>query len=204
MARAVDQSLQILRRIIPSRVSSIDYVRYRKDLTDAIPESVAEVTRVTEAHIARLRLHPTYGSNPRVSGFRLWDHGLRTALIWEDGGEPLCIQWLFTSSDSELLRTYPEWSGLYPPLATDTAQVENLFSFAFARPGGAATEFMFGVFRLVRTMGIRTVFTHILASNWPAHRWAERTGWQRHGTIRRWSVDLPVIRRFPLCVHEAG
>lgn len=204
VARLIDHGFRVLRWLAPTRFFVSDFIRYRYEITDDIPPSSAKLERITDAHMHKLRGHPLYGSPPEATGFRLWDHGLRTAFIWEEHGKPLCVQWFFTSSENELLRTYPTWSGLYLDLSPGSAQAEHLHSFAFGRPGGAATDFMFAAFRIAQSMGIHTMFTHIVDTNWAAHRWAAKTGWKPYGTIGRWIVDLPGIRRFPICLHEPG
>ncbi len=203
--RAVVQAaawlLRGLRALAPSRVEVQEWVRYRVALSSQQHDSQAVLVPVTEAHIARLRTHPDRDANQLVSGFGHWNRGLRGALLWTEQGEPLCIQWLLTARDNGVLRTLPEWSGLYLPLAEGTGQVENLYTFSSARRKGVATDFEFALYGVARTMGLRTLYTHIAATNEPANAWARKTGWMVSGAITRWLVDVRGARRYPVCLH---
>lgn len=199
--RGIRRCLLVAQRIAPARVARIEYVRRAIELDGVTTESPARIEWATAAQIDALRSYPNYGDNPKVSGFRLWEHGVRRAAVWYEDGRPLCIQWVLTADDNERMRRFPGWSGLYLPLAQDEAQVENLFSFTFARKGGSATEFMFGVYRVLRGMQKRRVVSHFLAANHPALRWADRVGMTRIGTMERWTIDAPVLRDLPLVLH---
>ena len=196
---------RLARLALPARVTSERWVRYAMDLQQAdIPPSTACLTRVTAAVIERLRYHPDHVQNQLVSGLRFWDHGLRHAYIWCDGDVPLCLQWLLTEDDNAMLRTLPEWGGMYPPLPPGRGQVENLFTFTGVRRKGVAAEFEYALYAAARRLGLTQLRTHIAWGNVPAHRWAEKTGWRPYGAITQYRLDCPGLRDVRLYLHRAA
>ena len=200
----VSSAVGVVRSVLPTRVRAQRWIHYYVDLTGSLPALPPEVrlTRVTDEVIAQLRAHPEAAENQLKSGLRFWDHGLRRAYIWMDDHEPLCIQWLLTHTDHMALRSLPEWAGMYPPLPRGIGQVENLFAFATARRQGVASRFEYALYHEARRHGLTRLVTHIHEPNTAARGWADRTGWQRSGTITRVQVDLPWFRGRSLYVHR--
>lgn len=180
------------------------WIRYRIDLVD-LPDLPDDVTLapVDDAVIARLRQHADREENQLVSGFRFWEAGFRQAFIWEGDSGPMCMQWLLTAQDNAALRRLPWWSGMYPPLAEGTGQVENLFTFRDARRRGIATSFEIGMFHQAAALGLRRLFTHVHESNEATHRWAKKTGWTAYGSINKYDCSLGVLGIHRFFVHHA-
>lgn len=183
------------------------WIRYRIGLDGgpSAPDGV-RLSPVTDDFVRCLRTHPDHEQNQLVSGLRFWEHGLRRAYVWcdEAGGGPLCMQWLLMRPDNVLLRTLPEWAGMYPPLARGWGQVENLFAFSTARRKGVATQFELALFQVARDLGLSGLVTHIAERNEPARGWADRLGWEAYGVIVRYRLDLPGFRSRPLYLHRLG
>jgi GNAT superfamily N-acetyltransferase len=159
---------------------------------------------ITDRFIQCLETHVDRDQNQLRSGLRFWEHGLRRAYVWRDESGPLCMQWLLTKPDNALLRTLPEWAGMYPPLQDGWGQVENLFAFSTARRKGVATQFEYALYHVARDLGLSGLITHIAEGNQAARGWADRAGWQAYGVIVRYRVDLPVLRTLPLYLHRVG
>ncbi|HWZ29240.1 MAG TPA: hypothetical protein VNX15_11795 [Gemmatimonadales bacterium] len=187
------------------RVLRERWIRYRIDLAAVppAPEGV-HLKPMTDHFIQCLRTHVDRDQNQLQSGLRFWEHGLRRAYMWCDESGPLCMQWLLTRPDNALLRTLPEWAGMYPPLQSGWGQVENLFAFSTARRKGVATQFEYALYHVARDLGLSGLITHIAERNEAARGWADRAGWQEYGVIVRYRVDLPVLRSFPLYLHRAS
>lgn len=181
------------------------WIRYRIGLAD-VPPAPRDVrlTPITDRFIQGLKCHVDHDQNQLKSGLRFWEHGLRRAYVWCDESGPLCMQWLLMKADNALLRTLPEWAGMYPPLEPGWGQVENLFAFSTARRKGVATQFEYALYRMARDLGLAGLVTHIAESNEPARGWATRTGWSAYGVITRYRLDLPVVRSLPLYMHRVG
>jgi hypothetical protein len=187
------------------RVPRERWVRYRIDLAGVPPAPPGvRLTPVTDRFIQRLKTHVDADQNQLKSGLRFWEHGLRRAYVWCDESGPLCMQWLLMRADNALLRTLPEWAGMYPPLATGWGQVENLFAFSTARRKGVATHFEYALYHVARDLGLSGLVTHIAETNEPARGWAARAGWEAYGVIARYRLDLPVVRSLPLYLHRVG
>ncbi len=199
----VTAGLALARPALADRLVTQHWVRYAIDL-GAPPPAPPEVrlTPVTDALIAALRTHRDHRENQLVSGFRFWDRGLRGAWVWTGDEGPLCIQWLMTPRDNARLPALGEWAGMYPPLPEGTGRVENLFTFSTVRRKGVATMFELALFEEARRLGLTRIVTHIAADNVSANRWAERMGWALHGTITRYQVDAPWVRRAMIYVHR--
>lgn len=197
-------ALGLVRALFRKRLRAQRWIHYSVDLTSSLPAAPPDVrlTRITDDVIARLRDHPESAENQLKSGLRFWDHGLRRAYIWMDGGEPMCMQWLLAHGDHAALRTLGEWAGMYPPLPRGVGQVENLFAFASARRQGVASRFEYALYHEARRQGLVRLVTHIHEPNTAARAWADRTGWQRGGTITRYQLDLPWFRARSLYVHR--
>lgn len=198
--------LSLADRLTAGRLPANVWVRYRLDLTqlqlDAHPP-LAVLTPMDDCLMRELREHPWRNQPQLVTAFRFWQHGLRRAYVWLADGHPLCIQWLFTSEDNPRLRTLSGWAGMYPPLPKGYGQVENLLAFprGLRYPGGAATPFAYGMYRLARELGLRQLITHVHEGNLAARRWAQRTGWVSYGTIYRHQLDFPLLRGRYVYVH---
>lgn len=181
------------------------WVRYRLNLARTEP-SPAVPTPVTQAFIDELAVHP-WKDQPQIrTALNLWQHGLRGGYVWLRDGRPLCMQWLFSHHDNHRLQRLPNWSGMYPPLAPDHGQVECLLTLpaGLRYPGGAAIPFAHAMFRLAASRGMRRLITHIHESNTAALRWAQRTGWTAYGRIHRCQIDLPLLRRHLLYLHDTA
>lgn len=187
------------------RVARERWIRYRIDLENIppAPEGV-HLVPFTDHLIQCLKTHVDRDQNQLKSGLRFWEHGLRRAYLWCEESGPLCMQWLLTRPDNALLRTLPEWAGMYPPLERGWGQVENLFAFSTARRKGVATQFEYALYHVARDLGLCGLVTHIAESNEAARGWAVRTGWDAYGVIVRYRVDVPLLRSFPLYLHRAG
>ncbi len=198
-------ALRLTRATLPRRVQVERWIRYRIDLTGALPPVAPDVclTRVTEELMDMLRHHPEQAKNRLRSGLRFWDQGLRRAYVWLSEEGPLCIQWLLTDADRGRLQRLGDWAGMYPPLPRDTGQVENLFAFASARNQGVASRFEYALYHEARRLGLKQLVTHIHEPNTSARAWADRTGWRRCGTITRYHVDLPGLRARSVFVHRS-
>src|SRR5207249_5474439 len=74
-------ALRLMRATLPRRVQVQRWIRYRIDLTGALPPVAPDVclTRVTEELMDMLRHHPEQAKNRLRSGLRFWDRGLRRA-----------------------------------------------------------------------------------------------------------------------------
>ena len=183
------------------------WIRYRIGL-DTVPPAPdgVRLSPVTDRFVQCLQTHPDREQNQLRSGLRFWEHGLRRAYVWcdEAGGGPLCIQWLLTQPDNALLRTLPEWAGMYPPLPRAWGQVENLFAFSTARRKGVATQFELALFHVARDLGLTGLVTHIAERNQAARGWADRLGWESYGVIVRYRLDLPGARSRALYLHRLG
>ena len=197
-------ALRLMRATLPRRVQVQRWIRYRIDLTGALPPVAPDVclTRVTEELMDMLRHHPEQAKNRLRSGLRFWDRGLRRAYVWLSEEGPLCIQWLLTDADRVQLHRLGDWAGMYPPLPRGTGQVENLFAFASARKQGVASRFEYALYHEARRLGLKQLVTHIHEPNTSARAWADRTGWCRCGTITRYQVDLPGLRARSVFVHR--
>src|SRR5882724_201726 len=200
----VSATLGAARSALPRRVLVQRWVRYRVDLTGALPPVAPDVrlTRVTDDLVDMLRHHPEQAENQLRSGLRFWDRGLRRAYVWLGQEGPLCIQWLLTQADGARLHRLGDWAGMYPPLPGRTGQVENLFAFASARKEGVASRFEYALYHEARRLGLAQLVTHIHEPNTAARAWADRTGWHRSGTITRYQVDLPGLRARAVYVHR--
>lgn len=187
------------------RVLRERWIRYRIDLHDVppVPEGVC-LKPITDQFIRCLKTHVDHEQNQLRSGLRFWEHGLRRAYAWSDESGPLCMQWLLTRPDNALLRTLPEWAGMYPPLQRGWGQVENLFAFSTARRKGVATQFEYALYHVARDLGLSGLITHIAEDNQAARGWADRAGWRAYGVIARYRVDLPLLRSLPFYLHRAG
>lgn len=188
-----------------TRVIRERWIRYRIDLTDALPpRNGVRLTPISEGFIQSLKTHVDHDQNQLKSGLRFWEHGLRRAYVWCDESGPLCLQWLLTRADNALLRTLPEWAGMYPPLEAGWGQVENLFAFSTARRKGVATHFEYALYHVARDLGLGGLVTHIAESNEPARGWATRSGWEAYGVIARYRLDVPLVRSHPVYLHRVG
>lgn len=205
VARASARAGAWAHRLAGHRVSRERWIRYRIDLggVPPAPEGI-RLKPVTDHFIHCLGSHVDRDQNQLRSGLRFWEHGLRRAYVWCDESGPLCMQWLLTRPDNALLRTLPEWAGMYPPLEGGWGQVENLFAFSTARRKGVATHFEYALYHVARDLGLSGLVTHIAESNEPARGWAVRTGWEAYGVISRFRIDVPALRAFPLYLHRVG
>ncbi len=192
-------------QVSPGRVPRERWIRYRIDLAGvpAVPEGV-RLRPVTDHFIQCLKTHVDHDQNQLKSGLKFWEHGLRRAYVWCDESGPLCMQWLLMRADNALLRTLPEWAGMYPPLEPGWGQVENLFAFSTARRKGVATQFEYALYHVARDLGLSGLVTHIAESNEPARGWAARAGWEAFGVIARYRLDVPLARSFPFYLHHVG
>lgn len=199
----VATTLGLARAALPQRVAAQRWIRYRIDLTGALPPVSPDVrlTRVTDVFMDMLRHHPEQAENQVRSALRFWDRGLRRAYVWLSDEGPLCMQWLLTQADGSHVQRLGEWAGMYPPLPPRTGQVENLFAFACVRTPGVASQFEYALYHEARRLGLAQLLTHIYEPNSAAHAWADRTGWRRCGTITRYQVDLPGLRARRVFVH---
>jgi|SRR5882762_11467964 len=200
----VTTTLGLAHAALPQRVAAQRWIRYRIDLTAALPPVSPDVrlTRVTDDFIDMLHHHPEHAENQVRSALRFWERGLRRAYVWLSDEGPLCMQWLLTEADGRHLHRLGEWAGMYPPLPPRVGQVENLFAFASARKQGVATQFEYALYHEARRLGLAQLVTHIYEPNTAAHAWADRTGWRRCGTITRYQVDLPGLRARSVYVHQ--
>src|SRR3989441_8185509 len=200
----VTAPLDLARAALPARVLVQRWIRYRVDLTGALPPVAPDVrlTRVTDDLVDMLRHHPEEAENQLRSGLRFWDRGLRRAYMWLGEEGPLCIQWLLTEADGARLHRLGDWAGMYPPLPRRTGQVENLYAFVSARKQGVASRFEYALYHEARRLGLAQLVTHIHEPNTAARAWADRTGWRRCGTITRYQVDLPGLRAHALYLHR--
>jgi GNAT superfamily N-acetyltransferase len=191
---------------LTGRMAVRRWVRYRVDLALVpAPADDVQLTPLTAEAVAVLRNHPDHHEEAFASGLGFWDQGLRSGFVWYEDGQPLCFQWLLSDADTATLRAAQTcWTGMYPPLASGTAQVEKLWTFSTARKKGIASRFALAMFAEARKRGVRTLLTHIHEANQGARSWAQRTGWQSYGTIARYELDLPIVRAFNLsvCVHS--
>lgn len=195
--------LGAVRAVLPRRLDASRWVRYRIDLTDALPPAPGvSLTAVTDEIIERLRRHPDCGENQLKSGLRFWELGLQRAYVWMGDDGPRCIQWLLTHADAPRLPGLGDWAGMYAPLSPDVGQVENLFAFSTARHKGVASRFEYALYREARGIGLRRLVTHIHEGNAAARAWADRTGWRRCGTITRYEMNLPGLRARSVYVHR--
>ena len=192
-------------QVSPGRVPRERWIRYRIDLAGVppVPEGV-RLRPVTDHFIQCLKTHVDHDQNQLKSGLKFWEHGLRRAYVWCDESGPLCMQWLLMRADNALLRTLPEWAGMYPPLEPGWGQVENLFAFSTARRKGVATQFEYALYHVARDLGLAGLVTHISESNEPARGWAARAGWEAFGVIARYRLDVPLARSFPFYLHHVG
>ncbi|HYK11362.1 MAG TPA: GNAT family N-acetyltransferase [Gemmatimonadales bacterium] len=205
LARATARAGAWGHQVFPERVPQERWIRYRIGLAAAPPPSDAvRLIAVTERFIEGLKTHVDHDQNQLKSGLRFWEHGLRRAYVWCDESGPLCMQWLLMRADNALLRTLPEWAGMYPPLNGGWGQVENLFAFSTARRKGVATQFEYALYRVARDLGLHGLVTHIAESNEAARAWATRTGWEVYGVIARYRIDLPLVRSLPFYLHHVG
>src|SRR3989441_1189582 len=159
----VTAPLDLARAALPARVLVQRWIRYRVDLTGALPPVAPDVrlTRVTDDLVDMLRHHPEEAANQLRSGLRFWDRGLRRAYMWLGEEGPLCIQWLLTEADGARLHRLGDWAGMYPPLPRRTGQVENLYAFAGARKRGVASRFEYALYHEARRLGLAQLVTHI-------------------------------------------
>src|SRR5256885_12730516 len=76
-------ALRLMRATLPRRVQVQRWIRYRIDLTGALPPVAPDVclTRVTEELMDMLRHHPEQAKDRLRSGLRFWDRGLRRAYV---------------------------------------------------------------------------------------------------------------------------
>lgn len=191
-------------RLLGRRLTRQRWVRYWVDL-EQVPPPPAHVRLepVADSVMAELRDHEDHAHNQLRSGFRFWDLGLRRAYLWASDGAPVCIQWLLLADDREALMRLPEWAGMYPPLAADTGQVENLYRFSTAGlRRNVAVEYEFAMYQEARRLGLRYLLTHIHADNRAAQRFAQRAAWVAAGSIWRYTCELPGLRKRPFYVHE--
>lgn len=201
----VTAGLHAAHAVLPRRVTVEHWIRYRLHLADVpAPAPDVQLTLVTDAIMETLRRHPDHAANQLRSGLRFWDHGLRRAYVWFADDDPLCIQWLLTRADAPLFRGLGQWAGMYPRLPGDCAQVENLHTFSGARRKGVATQFEYALCAIARDAGYEDLVTHIHAANSAACAWAERMGWQAYGTITRYRLDLPGLRRYDVFLLGNG
>lgn len=192
-------------QVSPDRVPRERWIRYRIELAGVPPSPEGVRLRpVTDHLIQCLKTHVDHDQNQLKSGLKFWEHGLRRAYVWCDESGPLCMQWLLMRADNALLRTLPEWAGMYPPLGPGWGQVENLFAFSTARRKGVATHFEYALYHVARDLGLAGLVTHIAESNEPARAWAARTGWAAFGVIARYRLDVPLARSLPFYLHRVG
>jgi hypothetical protein len=206
-ARAVAQLLDLLNWFLGGRIPHSTWVRYRLELEEARRPTAAEGVELTPlTSKVLLGITAPRPNHPQLlTAARLWQHELRNASVWLDDGEPICIQWLFTSEDNAALSGLTDWAGMYPPLPAQVGQMENLLVLGkgWRRPGGAATPFTYAMYELAYAQGLRRLVTHILQSNTAARRWADRTGWKPCGTIRRYHLNMPLLRGRFIYVHSS-
>jgi len=205
LLRALAALLGVVDRLLRGRLPHSTWVRYELDLTtlEHSPDPAVTLSLMDE-HIAdSLRTHPWHERAQLVTAIRLWDHGLRRAYVWLKDGQPLCMQWLFLREDAELLRRLPQWSGMYPPLAQATGQLENILvlPLGLRRREGSGVPFSYAMYDLARRRGLRRLITHIPEGNVAARRWAARTGWVAYGSIRRYHFNLRWLRNHFFYLH---
>jgi GNAT superfamily N-acetyltransferase len=190
---------------VTSRVAVQRWIRYRIGLAQVPPPEDVELTPLSHGIVALLRNHPDHEQEAFASGLAFWDLGLRNGLVWFEGGQPLCFQWLLSQDDVALLRAGSAWANMYPPLEERTGQLEKLWTFSTARKKGVASRFALAMFAQAKQRGYETLVTHIHEANEAARSWAVRTGWQSYGTIERYEFDLPLLRSMNLsvCTHRS-
>jgi hypothetical protein len=208
-AANIARLLQLCSKALPGRFERDTWIRYRialPPLDAKAPTPPVQLTQITESFITHLSSSPYRNQDQVQTSIRFWRHGLRGGHIWMQDGKPLCMQWLFSSHDMPLLRRLPEWSGMYPPLPDNCGQVENLLTLpaGFRIPGGAAMPFALAMYRLAAQRGMDQLITHIHQDNTAAHNWAQRAGWTAYGHIRRYRVDLPLLRKNYVYLHDAS
>jgi hypothetical protein len=191
-ARTLDFASRCTKRVVAWR-----WIRFRIDLRDA-PSAPPDVrlTLIDDAVLAGLREHADAGDLACSSGLKFRELGMLDGFAWIAGGEPLCSMWLLTERDNAALAAMPEWADMYPPLTAGVGQVEKIWTYSNARQKGVATRFAYGLFDEARRRGLRTLTVHIADFNQPALLWAVRSGWSVSGTITRYHLDVPGIRRF--------
>jgi L-amino acid N-acyltransferase YncA len=172
------------------------WVRFHIDLASA-PSAPSDVrlTLIDDDVLAGLRAHSDAEDLACSSGLRFREFGMHDGFAWIDAGEPLCSMWLLTERDNAALAAMPEWADMYPPLAHGAGQVEKIWTYTTARHRGVATTFAYALFDEARRRGLRTLSVHIADFNQPALLWAMRSGWTVSGTITRYHIDVPGVRR---------
>lgn len=202
---AVSRGIELVATALPGHVATGRWARYWIQLDEpAPPPSDVTLTPISDDMIRHFKRHPDRDANQLQSAFRFWEHGLRRAYVWWTSEGPQCLQWLLTADDAPLLRTLPDWAGMYPPTPPRWGRVENLFTFSTTRHRGAATKFEYALYYEARNRGLDGLVTHIHEDNAPARGWADRTGWRPGGTITRYQLDLPGLREMTVCVHRRG
>jgi GNAT superfamily N-acetyltransferase len=188
------------------RVRGWRWIRFRIDLENAARDFHGlRLTRIDDRVLAELRAHPDAADPTCASGLRFHDLGMHDGFVWFEHGNPLCSMWLLTQADNEALAAMPDWSDMYPPLPAGIGQIEKIWTYTNARQRGIATRFAYAMFDEARRHGLRALNVHIADFNTPALRWAQRTGWVPAGTIVRYHLDLPGIRRIlpTVAIHSA-
>jgi hypothetical protein len=214
IARLVQRVSDAATRLLWTRVRKSTWLRFQVCLerygatlaTLPPPPEDVKLEPLSESTMTLLREHPCCNRNQLKSGLQFWRHGLRNGYIWMEEGEPMCFLWLFLPQHNGLLRTLPGWAGMYPPLPPGWGQLENTFTFGrgLRRPGGAATDFAHAVMYDARERRLCGLIMHIHEGNLMARRWAQRTGCRAYGTISRYHIDFPLLRRLPWFIHRLG
>lgn len=207
MSRRIDRLGSALLDAGSGRVARQSWVRYHINLSH-LPERPPEVVLepITAQFMASLRQGGTGETDNQIrTAMRFWDNGLRSAFVWLDKGEPLCMQWLLHARHFAALPRLGSWSGMYPPVSDDCGIVENIYSFpsAHERVPGAATKLAIAVLHEARRRGYRELQTHVVQSNLAAHRWARRIGLKPYGIIDRYGIKLPRVPITYLCHHQS-
>jgi hypothetical protein len=199
VAGAVQRIFAAVYSLLGSRAKLDCWIKYHVILAGAACGNV-ELAPLTEELYLTLLRHPERRALETTEN--LWTTGFRTAFIQLEEDRPICIQWLITPAENQLLPKLGEWSGLYLPLSPGVGQTEGLFTFPIERKKGVATEFEFSLYDRARALGLTELVTHIEKSNAATHKWAKKTGWSPLGEIQRLQLDLPLLRRFFFCVHS--
>lgn len=188
------------------RISRQTWVRYRIQLSK-LPERPEDVALepVSDSFIQSLRAgEEKFRENQIRSAVRFWDGGLKSAYLWGEDGEPLCMQWLLHPSDCASLPNLDNWAGMFPPIPQECGVLDNIYSFVAARQRkpGAATKLAIAVMHEARRLGFQELRTHIAQENLPAHRWARRVGLTAYGIIDRYAIKLPWVPVTYLYHHQ--
>lgn len=207
MSRRIDGLGSRLLGVGRGRVVRQSWVRYRVEVSE-LPERPAEVVLepITGRFMEHLRRCGASETENQIrTALRFWDGGLRSAFVWSEQGEPLCMQWLLHPRHFTALPRLGNWSGMFPPIPGDCGILENIYSFPGARERkpGAATKLAIAVMHEARRLGYRELRTHVVQANLPAHRWARRIGLEPYGIIDRYAIKLPRAPVTYLCHHQS-